>query len=90
MIEWSRSIVINLTNIDIVLGTNFKNIKRVGSTKYLGVILDERLTWQKNRIRTKFKQTMNRSLKALFRLDWYISLRELIEALNTFSLTELI
>lgn len=129
-----------MANIDIDLGTNFKNIKRVGSAKYLGVILDEGLTWQhhtdylvkkvnpiigairrcskfpihiahqvynchilsrirsnlviwsicKEECKNKIQVAMNRSLKALFGLDWYTPLVELVETLNTFTLNELI
>lgn len=148
-----QKLVINLTkthylvfrpkrkaNIEIDLGDDLADIKRVESTKYLGVVFDEKLSWNLHissiikkvnpiigairrctkfptyisqqvynvhilsRIRSslliwsltteenlnKIQVLMNRSLKALYRLDWYTSLDELLLISNSFSLRELV
>lgn len=126
--------------IQLNLGEPLKDIERVTHTKYLGVYLDEHLSWTTHvdnlrkkiypligairrcplfpqhirqqiynahiisRIRSsltiwslcnkenldKIQKLMNRALKALYNLDWYTTLDDLLEITDSFSLEELI
>ena len=130
----------NKPDIDINISTNDFTLERVPVVKYLGVYLDEKLTWEQHienirkkidpliaairrcskfqdetamliynahilskvrpniliwsicnkEMSNKVQVLLNRSLKALLRLNWFTSLDELTELTNTFTLDELI
>lgn len=127
-------------DLDLKIKTESYEITRVSSTKYLGVVLDEDLSWKSHiqkisskvnpiigairRSATLSKEIgliffnshvmsqirpniliwsqgpemnkqqiqvlLNRSMKALFKLDWYTHLKDILTEFNIFSLDEII
>lgn len=76
----------NLNSLKILIGKN-SEIQRVSQYKYLGLIIDDKLTWKPHILYLKSK--LSKALGLLFKARWYLNKHSLLLLLHSLFITHL-